>query len=99
MAFVGYQAEGTRGRELIDGADTIRIHGKDIAVRAAVTRLEAYSAHADEDELVRWVAEAEPKRIVLVHGEDDARTALADRFREEFGIECHRPNRGDTIEV
>ena len=99
VAFVGYQAEGTRGRDLLDGADRIRIHGKDIDVRAEVTRLEAYSAHADEDELVRWVSEANPKQVVLVHGEDKARRALADRFREEFGIESHLPERGDTITV
>ncbi|MCP3997800.1 MAG: MBL fold metallo-hydrolase [bacterium] len=99
VAFVGYQAEGTRGRELLDGADRIRIHGKDIDVRSEITRLEAYSAHADEDELVRWVSEAQPKQVVLVHGEDKGRKALADRFREEFGIECHLPDRGDTLEV
>ncbi len=99
VAFVGYQAEGTRGRDLLDGADRIRIHGKDIDVRAEVTRLEAYSAHADEDELVRWVREANPRQVVLVHGEDKARRALADRFRQEFGIESHLPDRGDTITV
>ncbi len=99
VAFVGFQAEGTRGRDLLDGADRIRIHGKDIDVRAEVTRLEAYSAHADEDELVRWVAEAQPKQVVLVHGEDEARQALADRFRQEFGLEAHLPDRGDTIDV
>ena len=99
VAFVGFQAEGTRGRDLLDGADRIRIHGKDIDVRAEVTRLEAYSAHADEDELVRWVAEAQPEQVVLVHGEDEARQALADRFRQEFGLEAHLPDRGDTIDV
>ncbi len=99
VAFVGYQAEGTRGRDLLDGADSVRIHGKNIDVRAEITRLEAYSAHADEDELVRWVSEAQPKQVVLVHGENDAREQLADRFRDEFGIEAHMPERGDTIEV
>jgi len=99
VAFVGYQAHGTPGRELIDGADSIRIHGSDIDVVATVTRLEAFSAHADEDELVRWVGEAQPKRIVLVHGEDEARAALADRFREEFGAEATLPARGDVLDV
>ena len=99
VAFVGYQAEGTPGRKLLDGVDTIRIHGKDIDVRAEVTRLEAFSAHADEDELVRWVAEANPKQVVLVHGEDEGRDALAERFRSEFGIEAHLPNRGETLDV
>lgn len=99
VAFVGYQADGTPGRKLVDGTDSIRIHGRDIEVRAEVTRVEAYSAHADEDELVRWVSEAQPKQVVLVHGEDDAREALADRFRAEFGIEAHLPKRGDTLDV
>ena len=99
VAFVGYQAEGTPGRKLLDGTDRIRIHGKDISVRAEVTRLEAYSAHADEDELVRWVGEAQPKQVVLVHGEDEGREALAERFRTEFGIESHLPKRGETLDV
>ena len=99
VAFVGYQAEGTPGRELLDGVDSIRIHGKDIDVRAEVTRLEAFSAHADEDELVRWVGEASPKQIVLVHGEDDGREALAKRFRAEFGIAAHLPKRGDVLRI
>ncbi len=99
VAFVGYQADGTPGRDLVDGASVIRIHGRDIDVRAEVTRLEAYSAHADEDELVRWVSEAKPRQVVLVHGEDDAREALADRFHAEFGIAAHLPERGDTLEV
>jgi metallo-beta-lactamase family protein len=99
VAFVGYQAEGPPGRKLLDGADRIRIHGDDIQVRAGVTRLEAYSAHADEDELVRWVAEAKPKQVVLIHGEDEGRNALAKRFREEFGLEAHLPKRGDVLQV
>ncbi len=99
VAFVGYQAEGTPGRSLLDGVDSIRIHGLDIDVRAEVTRLEAFSAHADEDELVRWVSEAQPKDIILVHGEDDARAALAERFRTEFGIVARRPRRGDTLPI
>ena len=99
VAFVGYQAQGTLGRQLVDGADRVRIHGNDIDVRAEVTRLEAFSAHADEDELVRWVAEAVPDRIALVHGEDDAREALVERFRDEFDAEVLLPARGDVIDV
>jgi len=99
VAFVGYQAEGTRGRKLLDGAERIRIHGIDVNVRAEIIRLEAYSAHADENELVRWVSEAKPKQIILIHGEDDARAALAGRLRTEFGIEAHLPKRGDVLEL
>jgi metallo-beta-lactamase family protein len=99
VAFVGYQAVGTPGRALVDGADTVRIHGRDVDVRAEVVRLEAFSAHADEDELIRWVGEAVPERIALVHGEDHARAALADRLRREFEAEVLLPERGDTIEA
>ena len=99
VAFVGFQANGTPGRLLVDGTETIRIHGKEIDVRARVTRLEAFSAHADEDELVRWVAEAVPAKIVLVHGEDEGRAALAQRFYAEFGLDVMQPKRGDTLDV
>lgn len=99
VAFVGYQAQGTPGRRLVDGADRIKIHGEQVEVRAEVTRLEAFSAHADEDELVRWVAQAVPEKIVLVHGEDEGRAALAHRFREEFDAEVLLPVRGDTLDV
>jgi metallo-beta-lactamase family protein len=99
VAFVGYQAEGTRGRRLLDGASTERIHGDEIEIRAEITRLDAFSAHADEDELVRWVSESVPERIVLVHGEDEARRALAERFRREFAAEVLLPARGDVLDV
>lgn len=99
VAFVGYQAQGTPGRLLVDGAERLRIHGEDIEVRAEVTRLEAFSAHADEDELVRWVSEAVPAKIVLIHGEDEARAAMEQRFHAEFDVEVLIPARGDTLDV
>jgi metallo-beta-lactamase family protein len=98
VAFVGYQAEGTLGRELVEGADRVRIHGEDIDVRATVTRLEAFSAHADEDELLRWVGEAVPRRIALVHGEEEPRRALAKAMRQSFDAEVILPARGDVLE-
>jgi len=99
VAFVGYQAHGTLGRQLVEGADRVRIHGDDIEVIAEVTRLEALSAHADQRELIRWVGEAVPERIALVHGEDDGREALAEAFRAEFAAEILLPERGDVIDV
>jgi metallo-beta-lactamase family protein len=99
VAFVGYQAVGTLGRTLVDGADRVRIHGDEIEVRAEVTRLEALSAHADEEELLRWVGEAVPQRIAVVHGEDDARQAMADALRSSFDVEMLLPARGDQIEL
>ncbi len=99
VAFVGYQAVGTPGRDLVDGVDKIRIHGEDIDVNATVTRLEAFSAHADESELLRWVGEAVPERIALVHGEQEAREALARAMTDAYDVEVLLPARGDVIEI
>jgi metallo-beta-lactamase family protein len=99
VAFVGYQAEGTLGRRLVEGEDPVRIHGDEIDVRATVTRLEAFSAHADEAELLRWVGEGMPERVALVHGEDEARNALAAALRASFDLEVLLPDRGDAVEV
>ena len=99
VAFVGYQAHGTLGRRLVEGEGRVRIHGEDIEVRAEVTRLEALSAHADQEELIRWVSEAVPERIALVHGEDEGREALAEAFRARFDAEVLLPMRGDVVDV
>jgi metallo-beta-lactamase family protein len=99
VAFVGYQAEGTLGRALVDGAKRVRIHGSDVDVRAGVVLLDAFSAHADQDELLRWVGEASPKRVALVHGEEEGRRALATALKEAHGLEALLPTRGDVLEV
>jgi metallo-beta-lactamase family protein len=84
VVLVGYQAEGTRGRALIDGAATIRIHGQDVPVRAQFIEAHGLSAHADRDELVEWVASAAapPKTTFLVHGEASGQAGLAEKLRE-----------------
>jgi metallo-beta-lactamase family protein len=96
----GFQAAGTRGRSLIDGARTLRIHGRDIPVRAAVRRVDALSGHADRNEIVRWLdGLPAPKRTFLVHGEPAAARGMADRLRESFGWEVTVPAIGDTVEL
>jgi metallo-beta-lactamase family protein len=84
VVFVGYQAAGTRGRALVDGADTVGIQGERVAVRAEVRVISSLSAHADRGELLRWLAAlpAAPPRIFLNHGEDPARKALAAAIAE-----------------
>ena len=79
VVFVGYQAAGTRGRALVDGAETIAIHGQTVWVKAKIHQLHGLSAHADRDELLRWcqALPGVPQRIFLNHGEDPARKALA----------------------
>jgi metallo-beta-lactamase family protein len=99
VAFVGYQAEGTLGRSLVDGARRVHIHGDEVEVRAEVVMLDVFSAHADQEELLRWVGEAAPERIALVHGEEEGRRALATALRESFAGEVLVPERGDVIEV
>jgi metallo-beta-lactamase family protein len=78
VVFAGYQAAGTRGRALVDGAETVAIHGQEVRVRAQIHRLQGMSAHADRDELLRWcqALPGRPERIFLNHGEDPPRKAL-----------------------
>jgi metallo-beta-lactamase family protein len=84
VALVGYQPAGTRGRALVEGAKFLRMHGGDVPVRAKVAVLEGFSAHADQEELVRWACgeAGAPRSIFLAHGEPEATGALAQRFAE-----------------
>jgi metallo-beta-lactamase family protein len=86
VLFVGFQAAGTRGRALLDGAQSVALLGDEVPVRAQIRRLEMLSAHADRDELVRWgrALPAPPRRVVLNHGEDPARQALARALQTEL---------------
>jgi len=78
LLLVGYQAEGTLGRLLLDGADRVRIQGEEIEVRAKIRQLEVYSGHADESELVDWLVDRQPLRrgLFLTHGEEKSIAAL-----------------------
>ena len=82
VLFVGYQAQGSLGRTIVDGAKRVRISGRDIAVRAAVRRIESYSAHADRSDLVRWVEARRPIRgsLFFSHGEAAALASLKAEF-------------------
>lgn len=96
----GYQAYGTRGRSLQDGAETLRIHGGDHRVRCRVVQLSGLSAHADADELVRWLKDLPvPRRTFVVHGEDRARAAFSERLEAELEHTCHSPEHGEIISL
>jgi len=84
VVFVGYQAAGTRGRALLDGAHSVSIHGQRVAVAAEIVQMQGLSAHADSQDLLRWckALPAPPRRIFLNHGEDPARKALAAAIQE-----------------
>lgn len=89
IVFVGYQAEGTLGRMLLDGAKEVTLFGEKIQVNARIYDLEGFSGHADKNGLLDWLKgfRKEPKHIFLVHGEPDAKEAFADTVRKELGYE------------
>ncbi len=101
IALVGYQAPGTRGADLLAGKRTLRMHGADHAIRAEVVSISGLSAHGDADDLVRWARSMPrpPRRTFLVHGEADARTALAARLRSELGWTVELPAQGESVEL
>jgi len=100
LLIVGYQAEDTLGRELVDGATEVKINGKDLKVKLEVERINSMSAHADQKQLLLWLSKIRGvKKVVLVHGEDEARGELALKIRERFGIEVVEPMLGESIEI
>ncbi len=90
IVFVGYQAEGTLGRRLIEGADAVSLFGEEISVAAQIHNLEGFSGHADRDSLFAWLSgfEKQPKKIFLVHGELDSKEAFADFVKKNRGWDC-----------
>ena len=101
VLIVGYQSEKTLGRQLLDGAKEVTIFGDVVAVRATIEKIGGYSAHADRAHLAEWVAEAKqkPKKIFLVHGEDDARAALGGDLEKQLGIKPESPAYGASYEI
>lgn len=87
VVLTGYQAEGTRGRQLLDGAAQVKIHGRYVPVRAEVVSVPDFSVHADADELVAWLGRAAepPRTVYVVHGEADSSAQVAHRIRTELG--------------
>jgi metallo-beta-lactamase family protein len=101
VMFVGFQAAGTRGRALQDGAKRVKIHGAEVPVRARIETLDGLSAHADRGEIIRWLTAAEelPRSIHLVHGEPAARSALAGLIRERTGRTAREPEFLEKVSV
>lgn len=100
VVFVGYQAEGTLGRRLVDGAQWVRIHGRDHRVSAQRHTVGGLSAHTDQRGLLEWYGGFQPPpQVALVHGEDIAREALAGEIHERFGIESELARPGMSLEV
>ncbi|NCA99834.1 MAG: MBL fold metallo-hydrolase, partial [Clostridia bacterium] len=101
VIFVGYQARGTLGRALVDGAKTVRIFGEEIAVKARVEMIEGFSGHADRDGLLEWVAamQQKPKKIMLVHGEPAVIASFQKTIRHQLGIPAVAAQYNETLEL
>lgn len=101
VLIVGYQGHGSLGRQLVDGAKEVRIHGEKIVVRARVHSLSGFSAHAGQTDLLKWFAVVAPSkpRVVLTHGENGPRRELARQIQSRFKLKCTLPDMGDVIEL
>jgi metallo-beta-lactamase family protein len=99
--FVGYQAAGTRGRQLVDGDKTVKIHGEVVPVHAQVELIESMSAHADSHEILRWLEgfTAPPRETFIVHGEPVAMEALSATITSKLGWKTRMPAHRETVEL
>ena len=98
VLIVGYAAAGTRARQLASGARQLKIHGRYVSVRADVVQVDAFSAHADADELLSWAtAGPPPKTTYLVHGESEAAETVAGRLRTEYDWPAVVPRQGERV--
>ncbi|MEI6682858.1 MAG: MBL fold metallo-hydrolase [Bacteroidota bacterium] len=101
VLIVGYQAEGTLGRRLVNGDPYVTIYGEKIAVRAQIHKLGGFSAHAGQSELLDWFNALAPDRprVVLTHGEDAARSTLANLIMHRYGLQPFLPQYGESVDL
>ncbi len=101
VLFVGYQAPGTLGSRLLDGVETVRIHGEEIMVSAELFAVKGFSAHADLPGLLKWVKgfKDRPDKIFITHGEKNSADNLAEKINEETGIETVVPSWMDEVDL
>ena len=101
ILFVGYQAPGTLGYEIVNGAKKVKIFGEEIAVNARVEYIEGYSGHADQEGLMNFIYSfiKKPKQIFLVHGEIESQDVLKEKIKEETGLQVLVPEFGETYEL
>lgn len=101
ILFVGYQAVGTLGRSLVEGADEVRLFGEPIQVRAQIKQLAGLSGHADKNGLIEWISgfEEKPKKVFIVHGEDSVCTGFAETLKIEYGQRAYAPYSGTEFDL
>jgi metallo-beta-lactamase family protein len=101
IVLVGYQAVGTRGRRLLEGEESVKMHGKEIPVKAQIEQVNAFSVHADASELVEWLSTSSqpPKKVFIVHGEGDSSIALQDRITRDLGWKSVIPKDNQVMDI
>ncbi len=102
VLFVGYQAEGSLGRRLIEGVKRVKIMGEEIGVKAQIYNLEGFSAHADQEQLLDWLGhftDPKPANVFLVHGEASASEPLAETIKERLALSTYVPQYGDIAVI
>lgn len=100
ILFIGYQAEGTRGRAILEGAESVKIHGEQVPVKATIETISGYSAHADYEEILAWLQgfSRRPKKTFVVHGEPESSAALAEKLHK-VSFRPHVPEYLETVEL
>ncbi|MCQ2493664.1 MAG: MBL fold metallo-hydrolase [Lachnospiraceae bacterium] len=101
ILFVGYQANGTLGRAIIEGANEVKLFGESISVNAEIRTLTGMSGHADKQGLIDWISafEEKPKKVFVVHGEDSVTTAFAETLKIEYGQRAYAPYSGSEFDL
>jgi metallo-beta-lactamase family protein len=101
ILLVGYQAEGTRGRQLLEGASEVKLYGKFYSVKAKIENVEGLSAHADQKGLIEWMNQLKkkPEKIFIVHGEALSSDALRVKIKDVYGWDCEIPSLNEIINI
>ncbi|TEB10303.1 MBL fold metallo-hydrolase RNA specificity domain-containing protein [Pelotomaculum propionicicum] len=101
VLFVGFQADGSLGRQILDGQKTVKIFGDEIAVKADIRYIESYSAHADQAGLIEWVKNftRPPREVFIVHGEPESASTLAALLKSELGLKTTIPEWQQIVEI
>ncbi len=101
VLIVGYQGEGTRGRQLLDGAHEIKIYGKYYRVNAHIEVINGLSAHADQHDLLEWMSEIKnkPEQVFIIHGEKQSSDTFRVKIKDKFGWNITIPKLFDKVEI
>lgn len=101
LVFVGYQAQGTLGRILLDGVKKVKILGEQIEVRAKIYDIKGFSAHADKNMLLDWIGnfKSKPKKVFIVHGEIEPATELSEAIKRKYRLDTVIPDLGDSFKI